>query len=187
MNKESTLVRKLIHNLRNNLNGMNIESMFLKDIIEDEDGVMSVERINTNLSSAEQALQATSIRLSAPESDIAAAVDVFRQWQSGSKKLKLRGQTTWQCELSAELINVDMRQIALALCELLPASEGESAVATATFDDGGVRFSVSRSAGCLAREHDLPGFEDVIRGNGGNYDNANDVVSCWFPIVSCRI
>lgn len=195
MNEEETrnYVRRHLHDMRNHLNGIEMDAVLLDTILpEGDEATDAVRRIRGEVALIEPLLKGFAIRFGPLSPQRNTAADVFTLWQSRSGKTPANPAFHWHCEVRGESIHVDMKVLADALCELLPGRNSGIAVEiSAQAMEGGVRFQVrqkgvSASQGAVDQAR-LPGFEDVIVRNGGLYrreldhDTGELNTSCWFP------
>ena len=182
-----------MHDLRSHLNGIEMETLLLEPLVSDPKGLMALERIRKELAMMEAAVRSLSIRRAVAQRSTVSVVEVFQSWKSrsGSTGSEL---ITWRCDIGSELIHVDMRMIADALCELLRQNGERPIEARGSIDGAGVIFEVRRQSGneggafTQALEPTLPAFSEVIAANGGRYrpptesnSAAQSVAACWFP------
>lgn len=184
-------VSRHTHDVRNHLNGIEMEMMLL-ELQADPEGQESIERVRTEIGALENKLRWLSNRVVTPEVSDCVAADVFNLWNSrfGSSRDSV---ITWESSLSDESINVDMRMVADTLSEWLEASVNSSPTSVvAEAGDGVVRFLIGYdpSTDRQSIESVLPlGFTTLIERNGGSFcvkspgeGGANTGV-CSFPVV----
>lgn len=185
-------LRRYLHDMRNHLNGVEMEALLLDSLLPGGDGEPqeAVGRIRAELVSMERALGSLTTRFAPLKRGVVSAMDVHTRWQSRGRDAA-GSSCVWRCELADELIDVDMKIVVEALCEVLV---GGAVEAVATASDGGVLYQVknssSSSPGASLPNVPLLGFEDAIARNGGRYQSRRDegsgeqVSGCWFPCAS---
>lgn len=184
-----TMIRRHLHDVRNHLNSIEIDVALIETSTSDPQMLGSINRIRAEVSAAERAMRALSIRFKEPTRGVVAAIDVFHLWRSRSRAGVSDAAIEWECGIEREMINVDLRMTADALCELLRNSGAAPTKASGVVRDGGVSFEIQLFPAGSVNGSLLPGIEAVIASNGGTYQRRETTedggtVACRFPLVT---
>ena len=192
-----TCIRHHLHDMRNHLNGVEMEvellTSFLPDEKESEEPRSAAQRISAEVSLIEAALRSFATRFAPLNCQVVPATDVFALWRSRSSTGRTDSSHEWVSKITDPLICVDMKVVADLLCEMVPDQSCASEVSVGA-SNGGVVFQVRKTVPRGAPQGDggrsrLPGWEEVISRNGGKYVESIDegagerISGCWFP---CR-
>jgi signal transduction histidine kinase len=114
-------VRQHTHDVRNDLNSLDLESALLADIVTDEEAKESIGRMRRQIRQCATKLKALSAKFNEPRpvpSPISAR-DLFEIWREQSADLDQPLDVTWESKLGDESVSVDAGLVASALHELL--------------------------------------------------------------------
>lgn len=184
------LVRRHAHDVRNGLNGFEIETSLLEILHDDAKTQECLRRLRAQGASIDYALRFLLNRFAEPAAERVPAIDLFNLWQSRSKRLSLYDAVTWSCAVDDVILLVDASLVADLLCEVLSNARGECIEAAAVRSDDGVLFEVRRVAGAHGKEpgpvHAWPRLREIIAGCGGHYEAVTGADgsfsrSLWFP------
>lgn len=116
----ATFVRQHTHDIRNHLNGLDLEAALLAEIVTDGEAAKSVTRLRAQIRSIAANLKMIAGKFSSPEIRPAPvdARELFLIWQDHAKALGLDSMI-WQSTLGREKVNVDVAAISGVLQELL--------------------------------------------------------------------
>lgn len=116
----AAFLRQHAHDVRNNLNGLDLEAALLADIVTDEEAREAVTRLRAQIREAAGGLRALSAKLADPQPSCASisAQDLFLIWQDEAARLGL-GSIVWASALGGERANVDATAMAAVFRELL--------------------------------------------------------------------
>lgn len=143
-------VRQHTHEIRNHLNGFDLEAALLAEIVSDPEGVEGIERLRRQIRTLAEELKEVSGRFVCESVNCApiSAADVFLIWQDQAASLGFDA-AGWQAALGEEKISVDVAAIGEVLKELLINAKhftGKDGVAaSATRLDGNVEFALRES------------------------------------------
>ncbi len=115
----AAFIRQHTHDVRNHLNGMDLEAALLAELVSDPEAAESVSRVRGQIRNLAASLRALSTRLAEPQPQRGpiAAAELFSIWQEQAAPLGL--EIAWSTELGSEQVNVDATAIAGVLHELL--------------------------------------------------------------------
>ena len=144
----AAFVRQHTHDVRNGLNGLDLETALLLELVAEGEGRDCVGRVREQV----RALGTQMRELSAlihdlkPISAPLAARDLFLIWKEQHAGLPKPIEVQWVDELAAEVVNVDVGMMASVLRELLANaaafSEGGTATASARCEGDEVIFEL---------------------------------------------
>lgn len=184
------LVRRHAHDVRNGLNGFEIETSLLEILHGDAKTQECLRRLRAQGAAIDYAVRFLLNRFAEPAAERVPAVDLFNLWQSRSKRLSLGDAVAWSCSVDDVILHVDAGLVADLLCEVLSCARGEFLEAVAVRSDDGVLFEVRRVAGAGAKEpgpvHAWPLLGEIVTRCGGQYgavtgDDGSFSRSLWFP------
>ncbi|MDF1754715.1 MAG: hypothetical protein P1U89_18160 [Verrucomicrobiales bacterium] len=182
--------KQFIHDIRNRLNGIAMETTYLNEVIPDDDTKQSIDRIQNETRLIERDLLALNSRVASPDRTIVPARDVFQLWKSSGQRITSAESGTWTCTLESGLIEVDMRMVANLLGELLPLQSSAPYEILVQSVDDGVSYEVRCQSEQVTKCPSLPGFENAVSNNGGKYQRSTNeatgecVSTCWFPVAN---
>lgn len=188
--RSARLVRRFGHDLRNNLNAVEMDACHLDLLVEDPEAKEALQRMRKQLSEVERRLRALTIRFISPVPANFPAADLFTMWNSRAMGLLPGVSILWENGLGPELICGDLRVIADALGEMLAFYKTPPAVAKAEVKDGMVEFRLewefSEESGERKNGVPLPEFAHVIGRNGGSFveteSDSSVACVCRFPV-----
>lgn len=116
----ASFVRQHTHDIRNHLNGIDLEAALLAEIVTDPEAVESVTRLRSQIRSLADELKTLSGKFSRPAATLTPidAREIFLIWQDQAAALGL-DSIEWASTLGDEKINVDVAAIDRVLKELL--------------------------------------------------------------------
>lgn len=171
----SSFVRQHTHDVRNDLNSLDLEAALLAEIVTDEEGKESLTRMRRQIRQAASKLRALSAKFTEPRPAPASilAKDLFEIWQEQARGLSEPLKLSWDSKLRDESLSVDAALLALTLRELLDNaaafSPGSQIRATAYPKEDRVNFELEE----FKKEPVDPGgwsinpLESTRRGNYG--------------------
>ncbi len=188
--RSAQLVRRFGHDLRNNLNAVEMDACHLELLIKDAEGKESLNRMRRQLSQVERKLRALTLRFISPEPGVFPAADLFTMWNSRAMGVFPGISIRWEDGLGSELIFGDLRIIADALGEMLTFYKTPPSVAITEVKDGMVEFRLewefSEESGERKNGVPLPEFAHVIGRNGGSFSETESeslvTCACRFPL-----
>lgn len=184
------LVRRHAHDVRNGLNGFEIETSLLEILHDDAKTQECLRRLRSQGAAIDYAVRFLLNRFAEPVAERVPAIDLFNLWRSRSKRLSLYDAVTWSCAVDDVILLVDACLVADLLCEVLSNARGESLEAAAGCSDDGVLFEVRRVSGPHGKEpgpvHAWPQLEELIVRCGGQYEAVTGADGSfsrclWFP------
>lgn len=143
----AAFIRQHAHDLRNDLNGMDLEAAFISEIVTEPEAAEAILRLRAQIRETANALRALTAKLAEPEPSRApfAARDLFLVWQDEAARLGLNS-IAWRQTLGPERVNVDAGEIAKVFAELLTNAkqfgEGAGLVASVAVAAGRVCFEL---------------------------------------------
>lgn len=141
--------RQHTHDVRNDINGIDLEMELLQELQSDPEALESMNHIRQQLRGMEQRLRSLSVlfhELSPEASPIAASV-LLQIWREKHAVLPQAGEVAWVNHLDGETVNVDEEMMGRVFMELLDNAAAFSAGALVTvtgkLEDGMAVFEVS--------------------------------------------
>jgi len=147
-------VRQHTHDLRNELNGLDLEAALLADIVTDPEARASVDRMRVEIRKIAANLRTLSTRFAEvrPSRMVIPARELFLIWQD--QLTALEGlEVDWIDQLGEEQVNVDPTTVAQALREIL--------VNAHAFRVGGKLRAVAQGNGSLVFELHEPKTDTI--------------------------
>ena len=147
----AAFVRQHTHDVRNDLNSLDLEGALLAEMVTDDEAKESISRIRRQIRQAASKLKALSAKFSDPRPTPAAllASDLFEIWQEQARDLNEPIEMTWNSRLGGESLSVDAALMALTLRELLDNaqafSSGSKIKASAYTEGDRVNFELEES------------------------------------------
>jgi hypothetical protein len=145
----STFVRQHTHDLRNELNGLDLEAALLADLVTDPEALEGVGRIRTGIRKVAADLRGLAAKFSEPRPNLVQlpAQDLFLIWKDQLGEVSGRPEVVeWSSELGEEQVNVDPSVVASAFHELLANAHsfgnGAKIHARATIENDQVVFEL---------------------------------------------
>jgi len=147
----SGFVRQHTHDLRNELNGLDLEAALLADMVTDSESRETVARMRAEIRKVAADLRALSAKFANNQPTLLRlkAQELYLIWQDQWKELNNGLQIEWQSKLGEEHVEVDPNALAQAFRELLVNASSHSAVtgatlrATAAHDESEIVFELS--------------------------------------------
>lgn len=186
------LLRRHAHDVRNGLNGFEIEASLIDILHGDERTQESLRRLKFQGAAIDYAVRFLLNRFSDPAPERMPAIDLFNLWKSRSKRLSIYEGVAWSCSVGDAILRVDAGLVADLLCEVLSTARGESLEASASSSGDDILFEVRRTASSQGREpgpvQAWPGFDELVSRSGGHYEaltgaDGSFSRSVWFPGV----
>ena len=141
-------IRQHTHEVRNELNGLELEAALLRDLLPDGETAASVLRMRAQIRRIATDLRALSLKFADPQPTRAlyAARELFLIWQDQLAELHPAPTVRWSVDLGAEEVNVDAAALAHVFRELLANAQafgtGASLYATAQVEDSQIIFEL---------------------------------------------
>lgn len=167
-------VRQLTHDVRNHLNGLDLEASLLTELITDSEASASLARIRRQVREIAAELRSLSARL-APSAGTPAAIaarDAFAIWKDQALTLEPAPRVQWTEALGEERIHVEVEALARTFRELLSNAAqfgtGAPLHASATAGDGRVVFTLSEPKAAPVDPSEW-GRAPLVSTRGGHY------------------
>lgn len=144
----AAFVRQHTHDVRNDLNSLDLEGALLAEMVTDEEAKESIARIRRQIRQSAAKLKALSAKFNDPRPvpTPLLASDLFEIWQEQGRSLSDPLEMTWSSKLGSQSLAVDAALMALTLRELLENasqfSPGSKITATATAHPDRVTFEL---------------------------------------------
>ncbi len=141
-------VRQHTHDLRNELNGLDLEAALLADIVTDPEALEGVARMRAEIRKIAANLRVLSAKFadSRPNLLRLPAQELFLIWQDQLREMPAKSAVEWTGSLGTEQVNVDPMALAAAFREMLANAQafgtGAPLRATARASDGRVVFEL---------------------------------------------
>lgn len=139
-------VRQHTHDVRNDLNGLDLEAALLRELVSDAEAKASVDRLRRQIRELAVNLRALSAKFAEPQGaqSPVAARDLFLIWKDQVAKLNPPPSVEWKDGLGEERIKVDIECVARTFAELFKNAvnfgDGSVLKAEATARDGEIEF-----------------------------------------------
>lgn len=117
----AAFVRQHTHDVRNDLNSLDLEGALLAEMVTDEEAKESIGRIRRQIRQAAGKLKALAAKFGEPRPALASilASDLFEIWQEQARGLSGPLEMTWASKLGGESLSIDAALMAMTLRELL--------------------------------------------------------------------
>jgi signal transduction histidine kinase len=144
----ATFVRQHTHDVRNHLNGLDLEASLLSDLVTSADAKASVERMRRQIRNFANEMRTLSSKFSEPVPGraLVPASMLFLIWQDQAANLDPKPEVEWSQNVGEAKITIDPDAIARAFRELLANAayfgKGQSLSADATAKEGRVSFTL---------------------------------------------
>lgn len=141
-------IRQHTHDVRNGLNGLDLEAALLQDIVTEEEGRESVARLRQQLRAVAAQLRTLAARFHDPQPHLAplAARELLLIWREQNTSLPASLEIVWEDQVGDELLRVDAGLMAEIFRELLGNAVAFPATgpltASARSEGGGVIFEL---------------------------------------------
>ena len=141
-------LRQHMHDVCNDLNGLDLETVLLTDFAPASEARESIARIRAQIRRLAGDLRAVSAKFAEPNPIRApyAASELFLIWQDQLATIVPEPTVRWSDALGTEQVNVDASALAVVFRELLTNAQafgtGETLLATAQMEDGHVAFDL---------------------------------------------
>ena len=137
----AALVRQHTHDVRNALNGLELETALLQELVTDGEARASVESVRRQVRALGGQMRSLSALFQEPRPNAApiSARDLFLIWNEQHTGLQNSLEVRWNNELAAEQVNVDADMMAVVFRELLANA--------AAFSQGGATTASARREG----------------------------------------
>lgn len=142
----ATFVRQITHDVRNNLNSMDLQAAYVSELITDPEAVQEVKRIRQLVQTSAKQLQALSanFQTSTPNLVTYSAAILVEDLQDRLRKHfpETAGQISWEVALQNEAVEVDVEMFFSSVVELFRNSfqfraEGQPLIARAVAEEEG--------------------------------------------------
>lgn len=143
----AAFIRQHTHDIRNHLNGLDLEAALLGEIVTDTEASESVARMRRQIRVLAEELKVLSAKFTRNEPSRSAieAREMFLIWQDQATALGLKS-IDWSSTLGDERIEVDVAAIDIVLKELLVNAKqftgGDGIEATARMHGGKIEFEL---------------------------------------------
>jgi nitrogen fixation/metabolism regulation signal transduction histidine kinase len=179
LDRVATFVRQVTHDIRNNLNSLDLQSAFVAEIVEDPEAVEEVRRIRAIVQQSAKALQALSANFwSAQPSPITYSAGIFVE-DLRDRLVKQHPdqapQVQWTVEIDeAASIAIDIEMIFAAIAEVFKNSfqfreAGQPISARAFIEDGQFVLEVREAKTSVASAPEGWGREPFVSSRRGGY------------------
>lgn len=141
-------IRQHTHDVRNQLNGLDLEAALLGDLVPSGEAAESVARIRAQIRRAGQELRALAAKFAdpLPTPALYATRELFLIWQDQLAALDPAPVVEWRDTLGSEQVNVDAAMLAEVFRELLANAQafgtGAPLHAAARVEDGHIIFEL---------------------------------------------
>lgn len=141
-------IRQHTHDLRNELNGLDLEAALLADIVTDAEATEGVARMRAEIRKIAADLRVLSSKFLEPHPNPVrlSAQDLFLIWQDQLGELTKKPDMAWTSTLEEEFVSVDPTAVSAALREVLANAHsfgtGAKLQASARVVDGEVIFEM---------------------------------------------
>ena len=117
----AAFVRQHTHDLRNELNGLDLEAALLADIVTEPEAREGVARMRAEIRkvAAELRVLSTKFADARPSPLRLPAQELFLIWQDQVRELAVKPEVEWTSALGGEQVNVDPMAVAAAFREIL--------------------------------------------------------------------
>jgi signal transduction histidine kinase len=157
----ATFVRQITHDVRNNLNSMDLQAAYVIELITDPEAVQEVKRIRQLVQTSAKQLQALSanFQTSSPNLVTYTAAILVEDLQDRLKKQfpETVDQIQWSVALGEDMVDVDVEMFFSAVVELFRnafqfRAEGQSLTARAAVEEDGFVLEITegKAAGAVA-------------------------------------
>jgi signal transduction histidine kinase len=113
------LVRRHTHDLRNFLNGMELELALLTEIADETERAAALKRIRREMKHAEAMIRSFGAKFIVETKSPVCASDVAEQWMSDARGLLPECSITWDIQAGHALLHVEAALLRSVLCDLL--------------------------------------------------------------------
>ena len=146
-------IRQLTHDVRNDLNGLDLEAVLLADLIPDGEAAESVARIRAQGRRLAGDLRVLSAKFADPKPalELYAARELFLIWKDQLAALQPAPTVEWKDTIGAERVKVDATALAHVFRELLANAQsfgtGAPIFAEARMEDRSIVFELREPKG----------------------------------------
>lgn len=188
------IVRRHAHDVRNHLNGLELNATLLGELVEDPDAADTVAQMRRILTQLEENIKSLLIRFDEPRPVMVAAGDLLQLWKMQVRRFEgPEQQLQWPESQVTQSLEVDAKAVVSVLCELTLAAwkrgNGQPLQAGLTVADEEVTVSLSEPGQRLPFPQDLASATGRFIGlHGGRMESGPDesgqawVTSLTFPI-----
>ena len=144
----AAFMRQHTHDVRNGLNSLDLETSFLEEFVNDDEGRASVARVRRQVRGLAEKLRATSELFQEPQPFAAplAARELMLIWREQHESLPEPPAVEWVDEIGEEKVHVDAELMATVLRELLVNAhsfrDGQPAIASVRREGADVVFEL---------------------------------------------
>ena len=174
--RASGIVRQRVHDLRNYMNGLDLQAQLLVELVEDKEAQEIVHNMRRQIQELETSIKWLSVQFSPPSLAQVAAWDLIQLWQQQvNLLLNAQRQATWNIRLQQQSLEVDLRAVVAALRELVietwKRSQGKPLQIEVGMEGNSIAIEVRGPEGNLPQ---VAGpFSDIARvleGSGGKLE-----------------
>jgi signal transduction histidine kinase len=117
----AAFLRQHTHDLRNGLNSLDLETAYLEEFVNEDEGRACLQRVRSQLRSLAEQLRSLSGHFQKPQPIAApiAARELLLIWQEKHAALENAPEVHWEDELGDEKVTIDVEMIAAVFRELL--------------------------------------------------------------------
>ena len=180
-------IRCHVHDLRNHLNGLEMDALFLADLFPDpsSEAHQISQRIKKELARIDSTLRGMTACFAKLDIESISVSDLFQLWKSRSSRFVSDDPVVWNCRVDGGFIDVDGRVVADLLSFLVGTaiSKSNAAVEASVYGtDGGATFEIKTVDGdCI---NVSPEYIDAIERNGGSVESAPAVDGTFLVRIS---
>lgn len=187
------IVRRHAHDVRNHLNGLELNATLLGELVEDPDAAETVGQMRRILAQLEENIKSLLIRFDEPRPVMVAAGDLLQLWRMQVRRFEgTDQQLMWPDVQISQSLEVDAKAVVSVLCELTLAAwkrgNGQPLQAGLKLVEGEVTVSLSEPGQRLPFPQDLASATArFISLHGGRMESGADgtgqfwVTSLTFP------
>ncbi|MDB6069944.1 MAG: hypothetical protein JWL81_1115 [Verrucomicrobiales bacterium] len=154
------IVRRHAHDVRNHLNGLELNATLLGELVEDPDAAETVAQMRRILSQLEENIKSLLIRFDEPRPVMVAAGDLLQLWRMQVRRFEgSEHHLLWPDVQAGQSLEVDAKAVVSVLCELTLAAwkrgNGQPLQAGLNCTDGEVTVSLSEPGQRMPFPQDL--------------------------------
>lgn len=174
----STFIRQITHDVRNNLNAMDLQAAYVAELVTDSEALEEVQRIRTHIQQAAKQLQALSANFwVATPSLVTYSARIFvEDLQDRLAKLHpdYASKVQWKVELGEQMVALDLEMIFAAIAEVFENAfqfkEGEEPIeARIAAEDGKFVIEFREPKTSVPSDPARWGWEPFLSSRRGGY------------------